>query len=158
MKLGNEFQYVLNPKGTTPSEIMGIDYKSKLKPALNSYADDIQKSSMAKLEELISLQQQSKENAAKIEGKRNHITALQSRIEEVSASGLGLCTMRLMGGSYTFLILFYTCVFTYLPVKILQGVGTFFFLGGGGGVINFLCYQWEGHKLYAFNLICIHEF
>lgn len=85
LKLGNEFQYVLNPKGTTPSEIMGIDYKSKLKPALNSYADDIQKSSMAKLEELISLQQQSKENAAKIEGKRNHITALQSRIEELEA-------------------------------------------------------------------------
>lgn len=85
LKLGNDFQYVLNAKGSTPAEIMGIDYKSKLKPSLNSYADDIQKSSMEKLEELISLQQQSKENAAKIEGKRNNITALQSRIEELEA-------------------------------------------------------------------------
>ena len=109
MKLGNDFQYVLNAKGSTPAEIMGIDYKSKLKPSLNSYADDIQKSSMEKLEELISLQQQSKENAAKIEGKRNNITALQSRIEEVSASGLGLCTIILMGRSYIF-ILFYCYV------------------------------------------------
>ncbi|KAK9989186.1 hypothetical protein SO802_029425 [Lithocarpus litseifolius] len=85
LKLGNDFQYVLNAKGSSPAEIMGIDYKSKLKPSLNSYADDIQKSSMEKLDELISLQQQSKENAAKIEGKRNNITALQSRIEELEA-------------------------------------------------------------------------
>lgn len=90
LKLDSDFQYVLNPKGSTPAEIMGIDYKSKLKPALGSYADDVQKSSMAKLEELISLQQQSKENAAKIEGKRNHIAALQTHVDDVSASGLGL--------------------------------------------------------------------
>ncbi|CAK9167262.1 unnamed protein product [Ilex paraguariensis] len=40
---------------------------------------------MAKLEELISLQQQSVENAVKIEAKRNRIAALQSHIEEVEA-------------------------------------------------------------------------
>jgi kinetochore protein NDC80 len=80
---------------------MGIDYKSKLQPALNSYADDIQKSSMEKLEELISLQQQSKEKAAKIEEKRNNVAELQSCIDEVSASGLGLCTMILISGFYT---------------------------------------------------------
>jgi hypothetical protein len=102
LKIDNDFQYVLNAKGSTPTEIMGIDYKSKLQPALNSYADEIQKSSMAKLEELISLQQQSKENAAKIEGKRNHVVELQSLIVEVSASGLGLCAMILISGYYTF--------------------------------------------------------
>ncbi|KAE8009114.1 hypothetical protein FH972_005568 [Carpinus fangiana] len=85
LKIDNDFQYVLNAKGSTPTEIMGIDYKSKLQPALNSYADEIQKSSMAKLEELISLQQQSKENAAKIEGKRNHVAELQSLIDEMEA-------------------------------------------------------------------------
>lgn len=85
LKLDSDFQYVLNPKGSTPAEIMGIDYKSKLKPALGSYADDVQKSSMAKLEELISLQQQSKENAAKIEGKRNHIAALQTHVDDLEA-------------------------------------------------------------------------
>ncbi|KAK9286432.1 hypothetical protein L1049_014829 [Liquidambar formosana] len=83
LKLGNGFHYVLNAKGSTPAEVLGIDYKATLKPALNSFADDIKKSSMAKLEELISLQQQSVEIAAKIEGKRNRIAALQSHIDEV---------------------------------------------------------------------------
>ncbi|KAG6711197.1 hypothetical protein I3842_05G041300 [Carya illinoinensis] len=85
LKLGDHFQYVLNATGSTPAEIMGIDYKSKLKPALDSYADDIQKSSMEKLDDLISLQQLSKENAAKIEEKKNHVVALQSRIDELEA-------------------------------------------------------------------------
>ena len=39
---------------------------------------------MSKLEELISLQQQSVENAAKIEAKRNRVAALQSNCDEVS--------------------------------------------------------------------------
>lgn len=85
MKIGNGIQYLLNSKGTTPAEIMGIDYKTMLKPALNSYADDIKKSSVGKLEELISLQQKSGENAARLEGKRNKLGAVQSRIDEVSA-------------------------------------------------------------------------
>jgi hypothetical protein len=50
---------------------------------------------------LISLQQQSKEKAAKIEEKRNNVAELQSCIDEVSASGLGLCTMILISGFYT---------------------------------------------------------
>lgn len=85
LKLGNGFQYVLNGKGSTPAEVLGIDYKSTVKPALTSFAEDIKRSSMAKLEELISLQQQSVETAAKIEQKKNRITALQSRIDEVEA-------------------------------------------------------------------------
>ncbi|RVW78542.1 hypothetical protein CK203_049803 [Vitis vinifera] len=70
LKLGNGLQYVLNAKGSSPAEVLGIDYKSTLKPALDSFADDINKSSMSKLEELISFQQQSVENAAKIEAKK----------------------------------------------------------------------------------------
>ena len=84
LKLGNGLQYVLNAKGSSPAEVLGIDYKSALKPALDSFADDINKSSMSKLEELISLQQQSVENATKIEAKRNRLAALQSRSDEVS--------------------------------------------------------------------------
>ena len=80
---------MLNGKGSTPAAVLGIDYKSTIKPALTSFADDIKKSSMAKLEELISLQQQSVETAAKIEQKKNRITALQSRIDEVSAVQMG---------------------------------------------------------------------
>ncbi|CAL2236257.1 unnamed protein product [Prunus armeniaca] len=85
LKLGNGFQYVLNAKGSTPADVMGIDYKLTLKPALNSYSDDIKKSSVEKLEELISLQQQSSELSATIEGKRNFIATLQSHIDEVEA-------------------------------------------------------------------------
>lgn len=61
-----------------------MDYKSTLKPALTSFDDEIKKNSMGKWEELISLQQQSLEMAAKIEAKRNRIAALQSRIDDVS--------------------------------------------------------------------------
>ncbi|KAL5787524.1 hypothetical protein ACOSP7_004473 [Xanthoceras sorbifolium] len=83
LKLSNDIQYVLNAKGSTPAEVMGIDYKSTLKPTLESFADEINKSSMEKLEELIYLQQQSSELATKIEGKRTRIAELQSHIEEV---------------------------------------------------------------------------
>ncbi|KAM1120327.1 hypothetical protein ACFX2B_043791 [Malus domestica] len=85
LKLGNGFQYLLNAKGSTPAEIMGIDYKSTLKPVLDSYSEDIKKSSVEKLEELISLQIQSSELSAQIEGKRNFIATLQSHINEVEA-------------------------------------------------------------------------
>jgi len=85
LKIGNGIQYVLNCKGTTPAEIMGIDHKIMLKPALRSYADEIKKSSMEKLEECISFQQKSAENAARLEGKRNQLAAVQLRIDEVSA-------------------------------------------------------------------------
>ncbi|KAK9279424.1 hypothetical protein L1049_013103 [Liquidambar formosana] len=85
LKLGNDFHYVLNAKGSTPAEVLGIDYTATLKPALNCFADDIKKSSMTKLEDLISLQQQSVEIATNIEGKRNRVAALQSHIDEVEA-------------------------------------------------------------------------
>lgn len=83
LKLATEIQYSLNSNGSTPSEVMGVDYKSTLKPALESFADDVKRSSVEKLEELISLQQQSSEMAAKIEGKRKHIDALQFHINEM---------------------------------------------------------------------------
>jgi kinetochore protein NDC80 len=88
LKIGNGIQYVLNPKGTTPAEIMGIDYKVTLKPVLDSFADDIKRSSVVKLEELASLQKKSAENAVRLDGKRNQLNSLQSRIDQVSVSCL----------------------------------------------------------------------
>lgn len=85
MKIGNGIQYLLNANGTTPAEIMGIDHKLVLKPALRSFADEIKKSSMEKLEESIAYQQKSGENAVRLEGKKNHLAAVQLRIDEVSA-------------------------------------------------------------------------
>lgn len=85
LKLGNGYQYVPNANGSTAAEIMGLDYKSTIKPGLESFAAAIKGSSMAKLEELILLQQQSSELAAKIEGKRNRTSTLQSHIDEMEA-------------------------------------------------------------------------
>ncbi|KAG8368747.1 hypothetical protein BUALT_Bualt15G0078100 [Buddleja alternifolia] len=85
LKLGNGFQYQLNAKGSTPYEVLGSDYKSVLKPALASYAEDIKRSIMEKNEELISLGQQSGECAANLEEKRKGIAALQSQIDEDEA-------------------------------------------------------------------------
>ncbi|XP_045804577.1 kinetochore protein NDC80 homolog [Trifolium pratense] len=83
LKIGNDIQYVLNPKGTTPAEIMGIDYKVTLKPVLDSFADDIKRSFVVKLEELASLQKKSAENTARLEGKRNQLAALQSGVDQL---------------------------------------------------------------------------
>lgn len=83
LKLGDGFQYQLNADGSTPSEVLGLDYKRILKPALASFAEEIKGSSMGKLEELISLRQRSGEIAAKLEEKRNRIAVLKSHIDEV---------------------------------------------------------------------------
>ncbi|KAL5573520.1 hypothetical protein UlMin_023117 [Ulmus minor] len=85
LKFGDGFQFAMNAKGSTPAEVMGIDYKSKLKPALASFAEDIKKNSMVKLEELIALQQQLSNIAAEVEGKKNQTETLQSHINVVEA-------------------------------------------------------------------------
>ncbi|KAF4374837.1 hypothetical protein F8388_010712 [Cannabis sativa] len=83
LKIGDGFHYNLNADGSTPAEVMGIDYKSTVKPALESFAEDIKKSSLTKLEELISIQQQSSDIAAKIEEKRKTLARLESQINEM---------------------------------------------------------------------------
>ncbi|KAI3755242.1 hypothetical protein L1987_55038 [Smallanthus sonchifolius] len=83
LKLRNDIQYELNAKGTTPAEVLGMDYKSRLELVLSSSRDEIKRSSMENLETLMSLQQLSRDIAAKIDAKRNRIGILQSRIEEV---------------------------------------------------------------------------
>ncbi|XP_076919844.1 kinetochore protein NDC80 homolog [Bidens hawaiensis] len=83
LKLGNDIQYELNAKGTTPAEVLGMDYKSRLDPVLSSSSDEVKRSSMENLETLMSLQQQSRDIAAKVDAKRNRIALLQSQIDEV---------------------------------------------------------------------------
>ncbi|KAJ8754926.1 hypothetical protein K2173_015438 [Erythroxylum novogranatense] len=82
LKLGDGFHYSLNAKGSTPAQVMGIDYKSTLKPGLQSFTENIKRTSMAKLEELILLQQQSSELNAKVEAKKNQTASIQSYVEE----------------------------------------------------------------------------
>ncbi|MFS7917794.1 putative kinetochore protein Ndc80 [Helianthus anomalus] len=83
LKLGSDIQYELNANGKTAAEVLGMDYKKKLDPVLNSSRDEVKRSSMENLESLMSLQQLSRDIAAKIDAKRNRIAILQSRIDEV---------------------------------------------------------------------------
>ena len=76
LKLGNETHYVLNAKGSTNQNL-----SLHIIPLLMS------KTSMAKLEQLTSLQQKLKEKLLRLKGKKSYIAA-----EEVSSLGLGLCT------------------------------------------------------------------
>ncbi|KAL1288745.1 hypothetical protein AAHE18_20G006300 [Arachis hypogaea] len=85
LKISDDIQYQLNAKGTTPAEIMGFDHKLSLKPALNSYTEDIKKISMGRWEELISYQQMSNENASRLEEKRNNVATVQSQIDKIEA-------------------------------------------------------------------------
>ncbi|CAL1352675.1 unnamed protein product [Linum trigynum] len=85
LKLENIFQHGLNANGSTPAEVMGIDCKSTLKPRLNSLADGLKNSFVLKLEEKMSLQQQSSELATKIDIKRNDLSQFQSQIDEMEA-------------------------------------------------------------------------
>ncbi|XP_068642369.1 kinetochore protein NDC80 homolog [Aristolochia californica] len=85
LKLGNDFQYQLDQKGSTPAEVVGGEYKTKLKPQLAVLEDEFKKNSVVKLEELISLQRQSRETVSKLEAKRKRLEALQSKISEAEA-------------------------------------------------------------------------
>lgn len=119
LKLGNDFKYVLNSEGSTPAEVLGIDYKATLKPTLTALADEAKKTSMAKLEELISLQQQSRENAAKHEAKKTHLAALQSRFEEVKSSSYHhlLVSFEQHAGLKNEATVYSLCIF-YLPLCV----------------------------------------
>ncbi|MBA0760286.1 hypothetical protein Gotri_023040 [Gossypium trilobum] len=94
LKLGNGFQYEVNPKGSTPAEVIGINYKATLKSELESYAEKIRESSKEKFEDVIILQQQSKEMDIKIENQKYRIVVLQSHIDEVSAFKSGLQSVK----------------------------------------------------------------
>ncbi|XP_009391371.3 kinetochore protein NDC80 homolog [Musa acuminata AAA Group] len=85
LKLGIDFQYVLNSKGSSPAEVLGINYKSILKPALVALSEDTKKISVSKLEESITLQEQSQENAKVLEEKRNNLASFQAKIDEAEA-------------------------------------------------------------------------
>ncbi|KAF6139494.1 hypothetical protein GIB67_005131 [Kingdonia uniflora] len=85
LKLGNDLQYALNPKGSAPADVLGIDYKLKLKPAFSTFADELKKSSVTKYEDFISLQHESQDNVAKLDLKRNRLTELQSQIDAVES-------------------------------------------------------------------------
>ncbi|EOA25982.1 hypothetical protein CARUB_v10019371mg [Capsella rubella] len=82
-RLKLDIQFVVNERGETPAEVMGVDYKSVVKPALCSLYDGIKESSAEKVEELITLQHQVSEMASKFESKKSLLGSIQLQINEL---------------------------------------------------------------------------
>lgn len=74
---------MLNAKGSSPAEVIAVDYKATLKPALNALAEEMKKISASKLEESTTLQEQSKKDAKMLADKRSILASLHSKIDEV---------------------------------------------------------------------------
>ncbi|XP_062209441.1 kinetochore protein NDC80 homolog [Phragmites australis] len=80
-----DFQYMLNAKGSSPAEILGLSYKTVLKPALKAHAEENKRVSVSKLEESVDLQKQLQEIVKILEDKRNNISSLQAKTDEMVA-------------------------------------------------------------------------
>eukprot|EP01018_Ginkgo_biloba_P012754 Gb_08872 [translate_table: standard] len=85
LKLGNSFEYKLNPRGVTPVEILGVDFKDTLKPRIISCTEDYERTSREKWEESIAIQQQLHDKGSEQEGKRKLNTSLLTKIKKLEA-------------------------------------------------------------------------
>lgn len=86
LKLEIDFQYMLNVKGSTPAKVIGVDYRTTLKPALKNLEEEMKKSSVSKLEESIALQEQLQDKCKVPDEKKKLLTTLRVRLDEVNFS------------------------------------------------------------------------
>ncbi|EFH54250.1 kinetochore protein [Arabidopsis lyrata subsp. lyrata] len=82
-RLKIDIQFTVNERGKTPAKVMGVDYKSVVKPALCSLYDGIKGSLNEKMEELVTLQHQVSEMASKIESTKSLLGSIQLQINEL---------------------------------------------------------------------------
>ncbi|KAF8093712.1 hypothetical protein N665_0379s0006 [Sinapis alba] len=82
-RLKVDVQFVVDERGVEPGEVMGVDYKAVVKPALSSLYDGIKEGSMKKVEELVTLQEHASEMASKIESRKGLLGSVQLQINEV---------------------------------------------------------------------------
>ncbi|KAK3119409.1 hypothetical protein QOZ80_9AG0670020 [Eleusine coracana subsp. coracana] len=85
LKPSIDFQYSLNAKGSSPAELLGFSYKTKLKPVLKAYAEETKRISASKIDESVNLQKQLPENVKILEEKKNNISSLQDKNDEMAA-------------------------------------------------------------------------
>ncbi|XP_052165566.1 kinetochore protein NDC80 homolog [Oryza glaberrima] len=85
LKPGIDFQYMLNTKASSPVELLGTSYKTIMKPALNSLADEARRISILKHDESVELEKQSQRNAKILSEKKNHISFCQTKTDEMVA-------------------------------------------------------------------------
>lgn len=85
LKLGSSFEYKLNTRGLTPTEILGVDFKDTIKPGLVSATEDYLRIYREKWEETIALQQQLNEKISEQERKKKTNTDLVTKIKKLEA-------------------------------------------------------------------------
>lgn len=90
LKLGNDFRYIPNAEGSTPSMVVGIDYKSMLKPQLKAVAENAKKLYVDKMEEKISVEKQLQENATLLKVKREELMSIQRQNEQENSTLIDL--------------------------------------------------------------------
>ncbi|CAH8368887.1 unnamed protein product [Eruca vesicaria subsp. sativa] len=81
-RLKVDVQFAVNERGVEPGEVMGVDYKGVVKPALCSLYDGVKEGSMKKVEELVTLQEQASELASKMESRKRLLGSIQLQINE----------------------------------------------------------------------------
>ncbi|KAM0826957.1 hypothetical protein ACQ4PT_068521 [Festuca glaucescens] len=85
LKPSIDFQYMVNAKGPSPAEILGTTYKTALKPALISLANETKRIFVSKHDESIDLQKQLQGIAKMLEEKKSHVSVLQAKNNEMTA-------------------------------------------------------------------------
>ncbi|KAL6850057.1 hypothetical protein ACP4OV_020684 [Aristida adscensionis] len=85
LKPAIDFQFVLNAKGSPPAEILGLSYKTVLKPALKAHAEEIKRVSTSMLGELVDLRKELQINEKTLGEKTNNLSSLQARTDKILA-------------------------------------------------------------------------
>ncbi|RLM93129.1 hypothetical protein C2845_PM08G11780 [Panicum miliaceum] len=85
LKPGIDFQYMINPKGSSPAEMLGPGYKTVLKPALLAHSEENKRIAVSNLAESVDLQKELLGSAKILEEERSNISSLQAKHDEMIA-------------------------------------------------------------------------
>nr|CAB3449982.1 unnamed protein product [Digitaria exilis] len=83
LKPSIDFEYKINAKGSSPSEMLGLSYKTVLKPALKSHAEENKRLAMSNLQESADLLKQVQGNVKILEDEKSNVSSLQATHDEV---------------------------------------------------------------------------
>ncbi|KAF8693365.1 hypothetical protein HU200_038754 [Digitaria exilis] len=85
LKPSIDFEYKINAKGSSPSEMLGLSYKTVLKPALKSHAEENKRLAMSNLQESADLLKQVQGNVKILEDEKSNVSSLQATHDEMVA-------------------------------------------------------------------------
>ncbi|GLJ50474.1 hypothetical protein SUGI_1075520 [Cryptomeria japonica] len=85
LKLGTAFEYKLNSRGVTATDILGVDFKATIKAGIISCTEDFERNSREKWEESIAIQQQLHDKVLEQEGKKKINASLVAKSKKLEA-------------------------------------------------------------------------